>query len=130
MTEFTVAALYRFARFDDPEALRLPLLELCTARGTKGTILLACEGVNGTIAGDKGSIAAVVEHIRNLPGCADLDVKYSHAETMPFYRMKVRIKKEIVTLGVAGIDPNEQAGTYVRPEDWNALISDRHRHTQ
>ena len=124
MTEFTVAALYRFARFDNPEALRAPLLELCTAHGVKGTILLAHEGVNGTIAGEKASIVDIVEHIRTLPDCADLDVKYSHADAMPFYRMKVRIKKEIVTLGVAGIDPNEQAGTYVPPEDWNALISD------
>ncbi len=120
----TVAALYKFARFDDPAALRQPLLDACIASGIKGTILLAREGVNGTVAGSASGIAATIDHIRALPGCADLDVKYSHAQTPPFYRMKVRIKKEIVTLGVPGIDPATEAGTYVTPENWNALIAD------
>ena len=124
MPKITVAALYRFASFPDPESLRQPLADLCQANAIKGTILLASEGVNGTIAGTAAGIEAVVAHIRGLPGCHDLDVKYSHADAMPFYRMKVRIKKEIVTLGVTGVDPARQAGTYVAPEDWNALISD------
>ncbi len=119
-----VAALYRFAAFDDPVALRQPLFDLCDSLGVRGTLLLATEGVNGTIAGSQDAIAAVVAHIRALPGCADLDVKYSAAQTMPFHRLKVRLKKEIVTLGVPGVDAARQAGTYVAPEDWNALISD------
>lgn len=120
----TVAALYQFAPFDAPMALRDPLLALCRTHGVKGTLLLAREGINGTIAGTGEGIAAVVAHIRSLPGCAALDVKYSTADTMPFGRMKVRLKKEIVTLGVAGVDPSRDVGRYVAPKDWNALISD------
>lgn len=120
----TVAALYRFADFKDPTSLQLPLLALCRAEAIKGTVLLATEGVNGTIAGRADGIAAVVAHIRALPGCDGLDVKYSHADAMPFYRMKVLIKKEIVTLGQPNVDPVAKAGIYVAPEDWNALISD------
>jgi UPF0176 protein len=125
MTKYplTVAALYRFASFADPAVLRQPLLDLCKAQGIKGTILLATEGVNGTIAGGESAIAMIIAHIRTLPGCADLDVKYSHAVEMPFYRMKVMVKKEIVTLGLPGIDPVNRAGTYVAPDDWNALIA-------
>jgi UPF0176 protein len=119
-----VAALYRFASFADPVALRPALLDACKTHAIKGTILLANEGVNGTIAGSAEGIAAIIAHIRTLPGCADLDVKYSHAAEMPFYRMKVMVKKEIVTLGQAGVDPVNQAGTYVAPQNWNALISD------
>ncbi len=119
-----VAALYRFARFDDPAALRRPLLALCEAQGIKGTLLLAREGINGTIVGSAEGIAAVIDHIRQLPGCADLDVKYSSAETMPFGRLKVRLKREIVTMGEPDIDPLASVGTYVAPHDWNALISD------
>ena len=118
----TVAALYRFARFDDPEALREPLAVLCRALGVKGTLLLAREGINGTIAGSGEAIDAVLAHIRALPGCAGLSVKTSHAETMPFHRMKVRVKREIVTMGLAEIDPQTGAGHYVAPADWNALI--------
>ncbi|WP_081944818.1 oxygen-dependent tRNA uridine(34) hydroxylase TrhO [Sphingopyxis sp. MWB1] len=121
---FTVAALYRFAPFDDPAALREPLLSLCEAKGIKGTILLAREGVNGTIAGDAGGIAAVIEHIRALPGCIDLDVKYSAAAAMPFRRMKVRLKKEIVTMKVPGVDPAREVGAYVAPAEWNNVIAD------
>ena len=121
---FTVAALYRFAPFDDPAALRQPLLDLCAAHGVKGTLLLAREGVNGTIAGSAEGVAAAVAHIRALPGCADLDVKYSAAAAMPFGRLKVRLKKEIVTMKVPGIDPARDAAPYVAPADWNALIDD------
>ncbi|AUW60003.1 hypothetical protein C1T17_01020 [Sphingobium sp. SCG-1] len=120
----TVAALYRFAHFASPEQLRLPLLTLCTVQGVRGTLLLAEEGINGTIAGSAECVAMVIAYIRTLPDCADLDVKYSTAETMPFGRMKVRLKQEIVTMGQEGLDPVRQAGTYVDPGDWNALIDD------
>ncbi len=120
----TVAALYQFAPFDDPAKLQVPLLTLCKAEAVKGTILLAHEGINGTIAGTETALTAVVDHIRSLPGCAALDVKYSTAREMPFYRMKVRIKKEIVTLGEPGIDPARNAGRYVEASEWNAVISD------
>lgn len=119
-----VAALYRFASFNQPEMLQPQIAAWCAEHGLKGTILVATEGVNGTVAGSEAGIDAVVAHLRTLPGCAELDVKYSHANEMPFYRMKVRLKKEIVTLGVDGIDPKREVGTYVQPEDWNALISD------
>ncbi len=118
----TVAALYRFSRFDDPTALRAPLLAICDGQGIKGTILLAREGINGTIAGTGAGIAAVLAHIRTLPGCADIEVKYASAGTMPFHRMKVRLKREIVTMGQPDIDPLADVGQYVAPADWNALI--------
>jgi len=121
---FTVAALYRFAPFDTPAALREPLLALCRAQEVKGTLLLAREGINGTIAGSRAGVAAAIDHIRALPGCAELDVKYSTAAAMPFQRMKVRLKKEIVTMKVPGIDPAREVGAYVAPADWNAVIDD------
>lgn len=118
-----VAALYRFARFDDPASLRAPLEQLCKRNGVRGTLLLAAEGINGTIAGTPAGIGEVLGHIRALPGCAELDVKLSGASTMPFHRMKVRLKREIVTMGQPDIDPRQHAGTYVESEEWNALIS-------
>lgn len=120
----TVAALYRFAVIADPAALRDALDALCKAQGIKGTLLVAREGINGTIAGSAQSIASVVDFIRAQPDCADVDVKYSGAAEMPFYRMKVRIKREIVTMGEPDIDPRASVGTYVSPQDWNALIAD------
>jgi len=120
----TVAALYHFTPFANPVQLRAPLLALCEERGIKGTLLLAGEGINGTIAGEADGIAAVLDHIRALPGCAGLEVKYSTALAMPFGRMKVRMKREIVTMGVPGVDPLAIVGTYVEPQDWNALIAD------
>jgi UPF0176 protein len=121
---YTVAALYHFASFSDHAALRQPLLDLCLEQGVKGTLLLAAEGVNGTIAGSEAGIAAVVDHIRALPGCDGLEVKYSTAKDMPFQRTKVRLKKEIVTMKVDGLDPAKHAGHYVQPQDWNAFIDD------
>lgn len=120
----TVAALYQFTRFDDPAALREPLLSLCVQVGIKGTLLLAREGINGTVAGSENAIAEVLAHIRSLPGCAGLEVKFSHAADMPFHRMKVRLKREIVTMGEPDIDPTQSVGRYVDAQDWNALISD------
>ena len=117
-----VAALYRFARFPDPAALRGPLLDLCAASGVKGTLLLATEGINGTIAGPPDGIDRVIAHIRTFPDCADLEVKFSSAETMPFHRLKARLKREIVTMGEP-VDPLSDVGSYVAPADWNALIA-------
>lgn len=119
-----VAALYRFARFDDCASLRAPLEDMCRDHGIRGTLLLAPEGINGTIAGTHAGIEAVLDAIRALPDCADVDVKYSTASSMPFHRMKVRLKREIVTMGVPAVDPRAIVGTYVEPADWNALISD------
>ncbi|KQI70181.1 hypothetical protein AN189_01980 [Loktanella sp. 3ANDIMAR09] len=119
---FTVAALYHFTRFADPAALRGPLLDICQAHGISGTLLLASEGINGTIAGTRAGIDAVLAHIRALPGCADLAHKESHATEQPFNRMKVRLKREIVTMGQPDVNPAEGTGTYVAPADWNALI--------
>jgi len=119
-----IAALYQFARFDDLPARRAALAALCDALGVKGTLLLAQEGINGTIAGTPDAIESVLTHIRALPGCSDLDVKESWADTLPFHRMKVRIKREIVTMGQPDIDPLSEVGHYVAPEDWNALIAD------
>ncbi|MEM7721631.1 MAG: rhodanese-related sulfurtransferase [Pseudomonadota bacterium] len=120
---YTVAALYHFTPFGDPSALRRPLRTLCEAEGVRGSLLLAKEGINGTIAGSRGGIDAVLAHIRTLPGCADLEWKESFAEAMPFGKLKVRLKKEIVTMGQRGLDPRGAVGTYVEPSDWNELIS-------
>jgi UPF0176 protein len=120
---FVVAALYHFTPFDDPDALRGPLRALCEAGGVRGTLLLAREGINGTIAGPRAGIDAALAHIRALPGCAALEWKESHADTMPFGRLKVRLKREIVTMGQPDVDPRGAVGTYVAPADWNALIS-------
>lgn len=120
---FIVAALYHFTRFEDPAALRGPLLDLCTAQGIGGTLLLAREGVNGTIAGSRSGIDAVLAHLRALPGCAALEHKESTSQVPPFNRMKVRLKKEIVTMGQPDVDPMTGTGHYVDPADWNALIT-------
>lgn len=119
-----VAALYQFTRFDDCAAIQTPLAAACRSVSVKGTLLLAPEGINGTIAGSDAAIDHVLAHIRALRGCAALDVKKSRAATMPFHRMKVRIKREIVTMGEPGIDPLVDVGAYVAPQDWNALIDD------
>jgi len=118
-----VAALYRFATVADPAGLRDDLERLCGGE-VRGTLLVANEGVNGTIAGPAEGIARVVDGLTVLPGFADTDVKYSSAERMPFHRLKVRVKPEIVTLGLPDLEPAANAGTYVAPEDWNALIAD------
>ncbi len=121
---FKVAALYQFTPLPDYEALRPWLQKMCDLLDIKGTILLANEGINGTISASPKSIDAILDYLRADPRLADLDAKFSAAETPPFYRMKVRLKKEIVTMGVDGVDPNEIVGTYVDPDDWNALITD------
>ena len=120
----SVAALYRFTEFIDCENMRARLADECRKHGIRGTLLLAPEGINGTIAGAPGGVASILDYIRGLPGCADLDIKMSSAANMPFHRMKVRVKREIVTMGESGIDPWASAGTHVDAKDWNALISD------
>ncbi|MFL9709335.1 rhodanese-related sulfurtransferase [Methylobacillus sp. Pita1] len=124
MHHIVVAALYKFVSLPDYQEIQPGLLALCNAQGIKGTLLLAEEGINGTVAGSREAIDVLLAYLRQDPRFADIDHKESFTDEMPFYRMKVRLKKEIVTLGVPGIDPNKKVGTYVKPEDWNALISD------
>ena len=119
-----IAALYQFARFDDPGTIKPGMLACMEEAGVRGTLLLAREGINGTIAGFEEGIETVLAHVRTLPGCSSIEVKESRASTMPFHRTKVRLKKEIVTMGQPDLDPLAGVGTYVAPEDWNALISD------
>lgn len=119
----TVAALYGFSAFDDCAGIVSALAALCEAQDLRGTLLVAPEGMNGTVAGSVVGIDAVLAAIRALPGCGNLEVKLSSAATMPFHRMKVRLKAEIVTMGAPGIDV-VNGGTYVAPADWNALIDD------
>jgi UPF0176 protein len=119
-----VAALYRFVRLDDYESMREPLLNFCTERGVKGTLLLAHEGVNGTISGSKTAIADVLSYLRSDDRLSDLDCKFSYHEERPFLRMKVKLKREIVTMGLEDIDPNQSVGRYASPVEWNELIDD------
>ncbi len=116
------AALYKFSAIEDCAKVRGPLASLCQAQGVKGTLLLAPEGINGTIAGSDQAIGRVLDHIRHLVGGTNLELKFSRARVQPFHRMKVRIKREIVTMGEPNIDPLENSGQYVSPEDWNGLI--------
>lgn len=117
-----VAAFYRFARLHDFQALQAPLQQLCLDQDLLGTILLAAEGVNGTIAGRRQGVEQVLEWLRADPRLADLDAKISWAGEQPFHRMKVRLKKEIVSLGRPDVSPLEAVGEYVSPEHWNELI--------
>ncbi len=119
-----VAALYKFVRLEDYAALREPLLDVCRDAGVRGTLLLANEGINGTIAGSREALDRVLDYLRADPRLADLEHKESSDDLMPFHRMKVKLKREIVTMGVPGIDPNDVVGTYVDPADWNALLDD------
>lgn len=122
--DIRVAALYRFAAIADPKAVRDRLQAACEAGGVRGTLLVAREGLNGTIAGPEPAIEALLAFIRTLPGFGDLDVKYAWTAEMPFLRLKVRVKAEIVTMGQPDLDPAREAGVYVSPADWNALIAD------
>ena len=125
-TQYLTAALYQFVSLPNFADLQAPILAKCQQHHIKGTILLAHEGINGTIAGLPADIHAVLDFLRtNFDGkFSSLEHKESFADSHPFYRMKVKLKKEIVTMGVADVDPNQVVGTYVKPEDWNALISD------
>ena len=121
---YLTAAFYRFVDLPDYAQRRPALLDLCLQRQVKGIILLAREGINSTIAGAAVDVHAVLAYLRADPAFATLVHKESWSDTAPFHRMKVRLKKEIVTMGVPGISPATDAGTYVKPEHWNALISD------
>ena len=122
--DIQVAAVYGFSRISNPDALRMTLEQVCRAGGVRGTLLIAHEGVNGTIAGPAAGVAAVLNRIRAQPGLAAPEIKYAGAEVMPFHRLKVRVKAEIVTMGRPDVDPANAAGTYVAAEDWNDLIAD------
>ena len=119
---FTVCAVYHFTRFEDPAVLQQPLADLCAQHKITGTLLLAQEVVNGTVAGPEAGIYHLLAHLKSLPGCADMEWKLSSAKDRPFARMKVRLKKEIVTMGVPDVDPRAKVGHYVHASDWNDLI--------
>ena len=119
---YLTAALYQFVDLPAYADLQAPLVDLCKAQQVKGTLLLAREGVNGTIAGPETGVRAVLAHLRSWPGLERLQHKEAWADKPPFLRMKVRLKKEIVTLRMPGLDPNKTVGQYVKPQDWNALI--------
>lgn len=121
---YVVCALYKFVSLPDYEQLRQPLLDFMLAHDVKGTLLLAQEGINGTVAGSRAGIDALLAYLRCDPRLQDLSWKESFDTIEPFYRTKVKLKKEIVTMGVEGIDPRRVVGTYVKPRDWNALIAD------
>ena len=120
----TVCALYKFARLDDFEKMQEPLKGFMQSLDIKGTVLLAREGINGTIAGEKDNINKVLEYLRLDQRLNNLEHKYSYSKKIPFKRLKVKLKKEIVTLGISNIDPLYSSGTYVKPSDWNELIND------
>jgi len=124
MPEVVVVALYKFVALEKPERLRGPLLDLMQAHGIRGTLLLAIEGINGTVAGSRAAINALLAWLKNDPRFSGLEHKESVTDEMPFYRSKVKLKKEIVTMGVADIDPIRNTGNYVSPQDWNTLIED------
>ena len=124
MASVLVSALYQFAPFDDFADWQAPLLELARAHGVGGSLLLAAEGLNGTIAGPPEGVRAVLDHVRADPRFRELETKDSWADAIPFQRLKVRLKREILTMGVPAIDPRRGVGTYVEPEHWNALLDD------
>ena len=121
---FFTASFYKFVGLPDHAALQAPLQAVCLAHRVKGLVLLAPEGINGGLSGAAADVQAVLDHLRQDPRLADLVPRTSWAEHAPYHRMKVRLKKEIVTMGVPGVDPAQMAGTYVAPQDWNALIAD------
>jgi len=124
MNQIVVCALYKFVTLENFQGLRQPLHNILEANQVRGTLLLANEGINGTIAGSRAGINTVLNWLRNDPRLSDIDYKESFTDSMPFNRAKVKLKKEIVTLGIEGIDPKRVVGTYVSPADWNQLISD------
>lgn len=120
----TVTALYKFTPLENIEELKEKIYTACVENDIKGTLLLANEGINGTIAGPEQGIQNVLAYLKDLVDLKDEEHKESWSEEYPFYRMKVRLKKEIVTIGLDDVDPNKIVGTYVDPEEWNAIISD------
>jgi UPF0176 protein len=119
-----IAAFYQFSPLSDLATLQSALLAKLNDLGIKGSVLLAHEGINGTIAGEVSKLETALSAIAEISGCSSLQPKFSFASEMPFRRMKVRLKKEIVTIGPVKADPNEKVGTYVSAQDWNKLIDD------
>lgn len=119
-----VSAFYKFADFPDYAEHRDPLLKRAETLGLRGSVLLASEGINGTLAGEPDALNAFLEDLRADPRFAEMELKHSFAATPPFRRIKVRLKKEIVTLGEPSVDPKSAVGQYVEPSEWNALIGD------
>ncbi|MGM8872513.1 oxygen-dependent tRNA uridine(34) hydroxylase TrhO [Psychrobacter sp. 2Y5] len=124
INNIVVAALYKFTRFDDYQNYRQPILDTLLKNDVKGTLLIASEGINGTISGSRQGIDNVLDYLRSIEALGSFTFKESYTSEQPFYRTKVKLKKEIVTMGVEGIDPLQSVGRYVKPKDWNALISD------
>lgn len=124
MSPYLTAAFYKFVALPDYASIKAPLLSFCVTQGIKGMILLAPEGINSTIAGPPDGVHAVLNYLKQDPRLADLQHKEAWSDKAPFYRMKVKLKREIVTLGVPEANPSKLAGTYVKPADWNELISD------
>ena len=124
LPQIVVSALYHFVRLDDYQSLRQPLYDFMIDHEIRGTLLLASEGINGTVAGSNKAIEKLHGWLRADGRLKDLRTKESYHNTMPFYRTRVKLKKEIVTMGIQGIDPNQVVGSYVKPEDWNALLAD------
>lgn len=124
MSSIVVAALYQFVRLKDPESIRQPLVDILEMHDIRGTLILADEGINGTVSGQRENIDALYQWFKQHPELNQVSAKESHYGEQPFYRTKVKIKREIVTMGVEGIDPQKVVGTYVKPQQWNELISD------
>ncbi len=124
LPKFVVCALYHFVILEDYESLRDPLHKIMESNDVKGTLLLAKEGINGTIAGTREGVDSVLTWLRNDPRLIKVNTKESYDTEIPFYRTRVKLKKEIVTMGIDTIDPNHIVGTYVKPSEWNDLISD------
>jgi len=124
MSQYQIIALYRFTLLENFEKMRKPLLAVMLENEVRGTLLLAREGINGTVAGTPAGIRNLLAYLRSDSRLKDLTYKVSYHEETPFYRSRVKLKREIVTMGVEGIDPRRSVGAYVKPEDWNALISD------
>jgi UPF0176 protein len=124
MSSYQVLALYQFVDLPHYQQQRQPLLDFCLGQGLKGTLLLAQEGINGTVAGSQQAVQCLLHWLTERLGLAELDYKLTSCYQLPFYRMKVKLKQEIVTLGVQGVNPKSNTGSYVKPEHWNALIND------
>jgi UPF0176 protein len=124
MNKICIAAFYHFANLDNYTDVQAPLLQKCMKEDILGTILLAREGINGTVAGSEGSVENILTYIRSDNRLRELIHKVSYADKPPFLRMKVRLKKEIVTMGIPHVNPENAVGTYIKPADWNALISE------
>ena len=124
MSQIVVCALYKFVNLPDYQQLRQPLFDVMDSNQVRGTLLLAREGINGTVAGSRAAIDTLLSWLGQQPRLAEIDYKESYTDIQPFNRTKVKLKNEIVTMGIEGIDPKRVVGTYVEPKDWNRLISD------